>query len=827
MRRRFPYSWLVGAVAVWLVPHIGVFAAEQKPDLPTKTAEAPAPAPAEIPLSDIAARATEVANLLNKLTAASVSVADIDRIAKSLPDISEKLDAQIESTAITLDGAPSLETLQSLQQQWQSRQNELTAWLNTLTQQATKLQDGLTQLAGLQKIWITTRASAQAASLPEHILQQIDETLSAIAAAQTKLEGERAVVLELQSRVAQAATKSGTALAQIRQYQQKAVAGLFVPDAPPIWVAEPWAEGIALLPSHLTKVAVVQWSEILNYMREPHRGAALHAGLFMALAVFFAAARRKINQWNTSGVALAPALSVFERPYAAALTTVLVLATSPFFQMPSVVRLLLMIVALVPMIRLAQPVASPAVSSMIYFLCLLFAIDVLRQTIAGIQVIGQALLLVESFAAILALLWLRRNYREIVAASTESSRLILLRLVKFILTVALVVALLAAVGGYVRLARLLTPGILVGGVLLLAAFATLRVGFGIVVLALRVWPLRLLNMVERHRELVERRIYGLLVWMTIAGWLARYLAYLGLLDPTWGFLQSLLDAKMERGTIAVSAANILEFFLAVGLAYLLSRFLRFVLQEDVYPRIHLAPGLSYAASSLLNYIILALGFLVGMALLGVDFTKVSILAGAFGVGIGFGLQSVVNNFVSGIILLFERPIHVGDVVEAGNLRGRVLRIGIRASVIRTPQGAEIIVPNAQLIAEQVTNWTLSDQLRRIDIPVGVSYGTAPKRMIELLLDVARAHPKVLKDPSPQAVFLSYGDSSINFELRAWAEFAVWVQVQSDLTAAVYDALYAAGIPIPFPQRDVHIVSDNDSRPSMAPASSSSSAEEKT
>jgi small-conductance mechanosensitive channel len=194
-----------------------------------------------------------------------------------------------------------------------------------------------------------------------------------------------------------------------------------------------------------------------------------------------------------------------------------------------------------------------------------------------------------------------------------------------------------------------------------------------------------------------------------------------------------------------------------------------------------------------------------------DLTKITVLAGALGVGIGFGLQSMVNNFVSGLILLFERPIHVGDTVQVGNLAGRVHRIGIRASVVRTAQGAEIIVPNAQLITEQVTNWTLSDQLRRIDLPVGVSYGTAPKKVIELLESVARTHPEVLKDPAPRALFIGYGDSSINFEVRAWAEFANWVQVHSDLTIAVYDAVYAAGMSFPFPQRDVHVVSYNDSK----------------
>ena len=183
-------------------------------------------------------------------------------------------------------------------------------------------------------------------------------------------------------------------------------------------------------------------------------------------------------------------------------------------------------------------------------------------------------------------------------------------------------------------------------------------------------------------------------------------------------------------------------------------------------------------------------------------TKMTVLAGAFGVGIGFGLQSIVNNFVSGLILLFERPLQVGDSVQFGNHQGRVRRIGIRASTMQTDQGAEMIVPNANLITQEVTNWTLTDQLRRLDLPVGVNYGAAPNKVIELLECVARAHPKVLKQPAPLCLFMIYGNSSMKFELRVWTDYSDSQQVRSDLNVAIYDAIYAAGMSFPFSQREL-------------------------
>jgi len=199
-----------------------------------------------------------------------------------------------------------------------------------------------------------------------------------------------------------------------------------------------------------------------------------------------------------------------------------------------------------------------------------------------------------------------------------------------------------------------------------------------------------------------------------------------------------------------------------------------------------------------------------LGVIGVSLTHLTVVAGAFSVGIGFGLQSIVNNFVSGLILLFERPLHVGDLVEVGDLLGEVRRIGIRASTVRTMRGADIIVPNADLVTKQMTNWTLGDRLRRIDLPVGISYGTEPGEVIAILERVAKSHPDVLGTPGPKCLLTGYGDSSINFELRAWTDkIDDWTRIRSDLAVALYNAGKEAGLTFPFPQREVRILNYSD------------------
>jgi small-conductance mechanosensitive channel len=190
---------------------------------------------------------------------------------------------------------------------------------------------------------------------------------------------------------------------------------------------------------------------------------------------------------------------------------------------------------------------------------------------------------------------------------------------------------------------------------------------------------------------------------------------------------------------------------------------------------------------------------------GFDLDRFAILIGALGVGIGFGLQSVVNNFVSGLILLFERPVQIGDAVQIGTLEGRIRAIGIRASVVRTWDGAEVVVPNGHLVSEPLINSTLSDKQRRLEVAIGVKYGTDPERVIDLLLEMAKGHPDILEDPPPVVLFQGFGDSSLDFLVRAWTDrWDDGLRIKSELTVGVNRVLAEAGIEIPFPQRDLHL-----------------------
>src|SRR5262249_13377868 len=317
--------------------------------------------------------------------------------------------------------------------------------------------------------------------------------------------------------------------------------------------------------------------------------------------------------------------------------------------------------------------------------------------------------------------------------------------------------------------------------------------------------------VRDHGEMMERRINGWQRWIGLFAWLGTSLRAMGLEPSVRGALVSAFQARLGGGTVSVSLGHGVGFFLTLWLAGQLSRLLRFFLDEDVLPHVSLPRGVPAAISTGVHYTILAGGFLIAIGAAGIDLSKFSLIAGALGVGIGFGLQNVVNNFVSGLILLFERPVQTGDQIDIGSISGEVKRIGSSSSPVRTGDGADVIVPNATLISERLVNWTFSDRTRRFDLEVVVGLGADANKVIAILLETARSRSEVLSLPEPIALFNRFADTGgLVFTLQIWCRVEIGGRVRSELGVAVLDALRGAGIEIPIPQRDLRLRVESES-----------------
>jgi len=448
---------------------------------------------------------------------------------------------------------------------------------------------------------------------------------------------------------------------------------------------------------------------------------------------------------------------------------------------------------------------DPRLVPALYGLGALLLADLGRRLASTVPLLEQQIFLLEVLGVLGMLGWTLGRLRRWAKTSGPMERGRGLRIAAGGALVAFAGAGTAGAAGYMRLAVFVGSGILGGIFVALVLYAGVKVVGALVAVGLGTRLLRRLRMVQRHRPLLERRIGGVLRWLAVAGWAIFALRHFGLWHPAVSLIDAALAAEWHRGSLSVSFGGVLAFALTVVAAFILSAIIRFVLEEEVYPRLAPERALPYAVSTLVHYALLLVGFLVALATLGVDLTKITILAGALGVGIGFGLQGLVNNFVSGLVVLYERRINLGDAVQIGDVAGCVQELGIRACTVRTWEGAEVIVPNASLVSEKVANWTLSDRLRRIDFAVGVAYGTSPEKVADVLLGVARAHPQVVADPAPIVLFLGFGESALRFELRVWTyRFDRWLQTQSELAVASYAALREAAIDIPFPQREVRL-----------------------
>ncbi|HRG49451.1 MAG TPA: mechanosensitive ion channel, partial [Pseudomonadales bacterium] len=313
------------------------------------------------------------------------------------------------------------------------------------------------------------------------------------------------------------------------------------------------------------------------------------------------------------------------------------------------------------------------------------------------------------------------------------------------------------------------------------------------------------HLISSNRSLLIRYFSKFITFVFLLTWIHFSLSQFALWDSIVSVFSSFLTKSFTAGSLSISVGDFLSVAITIWLSFKLSQLLRFILTEDIAPRTNMARGVPEAIGTLMQYFIVLIGFFTAISMTGLDLSKLAIMAGALGVGIGIGLQDVVSNFTSGLILLFEQNIKQADTVQCGTVNGQVMHIGMRCSIIRTSDGAEVIVPNGKLTSDQVINWTRSSQERRITVPLSTTQNVDPNKVIETLLTVAKNDRDIIDMPPTAALLLGFGAGTMNFELRAWVNNSESLgEVNSRLCAAIAHAFAEAGIIIPFQQQDVYI-----------------------
>ena len=271
-------------------------------------------------------------------------------------------------------------------------------------------------------------------------------------------------------------------------------------------------------------------------------------------------------------------------------------------------------------------------------------------------------------------------------------------------------------------------------------------------------------------------------------------------------LVSIMEVRLfSIGDAAIGFGDIFVFVLILFGFFVLSKSFARLLASRILVKMPMEDGTKYVLQRVTEYILLITGAVIAFQTIGINLSGLAVIFGLLSVGIGFGLQNVASNFISGLILLFERPIRVGDRITVGDTQGDVLEIDMRATTVRSLNNISIIVPNSDFISSKVINWSHGDQKVRLDISVGVSYSSDLDIVLRSLEEVALENTEVLKTPKPEVLLLEFGDSSWNMELRVWIPNPKrWWQVRSDINCAIVRKFRENSVEIPFPQRDLHL-----------------------
>ena len=769
--------------------------------------EAAPPPPLPIAASDIPARSAAEASSLRATAALLERSASLDQIAAGLGEREAKIAQDFANLRRALQSAASLDTLDEIEREWREFDRPLDNWAEQLGSQTGVFEQEIRRLETSVNLWERTIQGASDERAPNEIVALARDTFENARKARNDLGRLRDRTLGLLGQVGHLREAVQEALARIENERQGLLTQLVRREADPLWSQALREVSVQDLRSNVRQEIERQVAVIASVCRSEADRVVFQLLLLIAIGLLLRGMRGRIGSGTMEDTIEAPGIAVLERPFSLALLLTLLATPWLYVSTPPAMNDLVGLLLILPVLRLVLPLVDAPMRPPLLGLGALYVVDKVRDLVEAAPVAARLLFIVEMIAALAIVGWVLHSAREPVRAGPQPVDRwragVGLALRGALLVVS--VAALAAVAGFVRLGVLLGSGTLQSAYLAVFLLAVVRVGGAALGLAARSRIAQTLRAVRDRRDTIVQRSKSALRIAALAAWALATLDLFALLDPIQYGLRAALLAKLEAGALSLSLADVLAFGGTILAAVFLARLITTLLDEDVYPRVGIGRGGAYAISTIVRYGVLLLGFLVAVGAMGLGMDRITVLLGAFGVGLGFGLQNVVNNFVSGLILIFERPVQVGDAVEVGSVKGKVSRIGIRSSTVRTFDGADVTLPNGTLLSEALTNWTKSDRVRRLEIAVGVAYGTDPDAVIEVLREAEDRQPGLVDDPAPQVLFKGFGESSLDFLLRAWVDDNDrWVMIQSELALAVNRGLRERDIEIPFPQRDVNL-----------------------
>ena len=753
------------------------------------------PNPLVIPVPQIAAESIQLNQRLLNLPDRIVSEEALGKTNQQVNELTAATGEKAQETRTTVQAGAILSELEQLSVDWQAPSKEVNDLSARLTKQAIALDDEIRSLRSEESRWSATATELRNQHSAPELLNISDKALADLSLGIKLAEERRARLVTLQQSVAQQGLIITGEIENLKKAMAVSQRSLLEADSPPLWRAQGSQSEDSL--ARLLQRSYASDLKRLKAFTTTKRTALIVAGLFTLSALILLTWFIIKSRLRTTTQDQPKPDPVFSRPVSLALLVGIVATMPLFHDAPRGARSVLYVIGVVPAIRLLKPRLTPArrqiliasiVSVLVWQLVIFLRVPLwIKRDLVQIFIV----LVVSWFA------WLTQKARQERAAQNKG-RLPMIGV--YVANALLVVAFMANLFGYVGLSDLLVQATLASAYRAVALYTIVVIGSLLIASALQAEASQRLASVRAGGEELARRLSFVLALLMLFVWIHQTLNLFAIRQDLYDAIGVALNYQFKIGSATLAVSSIVAFILTLVLGYLVATVLRVILGEEILPRLNLARGLPNAVATVTHYVLLVLIFLLALAAAGVELSKFTILTGALGVGLGFGLQNVVNNFVSGLILLFERPVRIGDLLEIGGVSGEVTKIGFRSSTLHAFDGSDLIIPNAVLISQQVVNWTLTGTRRRVVLNIPVAYGNDPVQVRDLLRKTMSSHPDVLRSPVPMVLFHGFGDNALHFEVRFWAPRPEDVaELKSDVALNIAAALTEAGIKVPLPQ----------------------------
>ncbi len=640
------------------------------------------------------------------------------------------------------------------------------------------------------------------------IIERIRDHLKDLSQLKRELSPTLARCQVQQANLALIMSKFGEAQSLIDFKREKVLGEILIPEYPPIWEMT-WDSDVVGLEEQFYQYMLGNYLVLKSFLEE--RPRFLHFSIFLFIVILGLVLQLR---YRAQSLATAYEEEIKEARIALkhpVITSLLVafFILDLFFGLSSEIYKLFSLVMLLPISYMLWRIKPEWGYGRIVFFILTYLIFICIPALNNHVALQRLILLSVGVVCLLLLLWLRGQKEKVAQENTWFLGSLLFFIPVFIFIWA--IAILANVMGSVQFSQFLTIALLGTNLI----FNVLRL---VIELIRSLVFLVLLGPLHKHSYIIQedaatvlRVSTYVLKWLGLVVWLIFTLDLLNFRDKFFRALHDFVTYPIVVGDVSFSLANILSFFVILRVSLWLSSIIRYILDKEVFPRAKLKPGIPDTISLTVRYTCVFLGFTLALAGAGIHFSQLSIALGGLGVGIGLGLQNLVSNFISGIILVLERPVKIGDFVELHDISGIVQDIGLRASTIRTWDGSDVVVPNHEFTSQRLTNWTFKDKRRRLPIEVKVPFDADMEKLQKLLIQTATDIPQVLSKPRPGLHFAGLGESAMEVTLLCWIkEAADFVPLGTQIRTRVYQALKEAGYDMPVPKRDVQFLPRGES-----------------